>query len=342
MTPATEKTMQKRSFLTQLALMAVLAVGTVTDAAAAAQRTFVASTGHDTDACSLAFPCRSFDVAIAQTLLGGEVIVLDSAGYGPATISQPVSIIAPPGVYGGISVFTGVGLTIAAGGGNVTLRGLTINSVNPAATTGISFLAGTALYVDQVVVTNFPTAGLSASVGASSSVFVTNSQFNDNGTGAAFTASAGTLTVSIDNSLFARNTTGASFGDGTAGTVHGSTLNGGTTGISVAPPTSAKTATIEVRDCTIADNSGVGVNATQAGAASPLNLVSVVSSQVSGNATGVLVTGANSTAYVSDSTITRNATGVNPASSGTIVSGGDNRLVNNVSDGAFSSTVPKI
>ena len=334
--------MLKRSFLTQLALMAVLAGGVATDAAALAQRTFVASTGSDSNACSLAFPCRSFGTAIAQTLLGGEVIVLDSAGYGPAVISQPVSIIAPPGVYGGITVFSGIGLVVSPGSGNVTLRGLTINSVNPSATVGISFDTGAALYVDQVIVTNFPTAGLAASVGSSSRVFVTNSQFNDNGTGASFTASAGTLTVSIDNTLFARNTTGASFGDGTAGSVHASTMSGGTTGISVAPPTSAKTATIEVRDCTIADNSGIGVNATQTGAASPLNLVSVVSSQVSGNATGIQVSGANSAAYVSDSTITRNATGVNPAASGTIVSGGDNRLVNNVADGAFSSRVPKI
>ena len=64
-------------------------------------------------ACSLAFPCRSFDAAIAQTLLGGEVIVLDSAGYGPAVISQSVSIIAPPGVYGGVTVFSGTGLVVS-------------------------------------------------------------------------------------------------------------------------------------------------------------------------------------------------------------------------------------
>jgi hypothetical protein len=334
--------MLKRSLLTYLALMmAVLAGGTATEAAAAlVQRTFVASTGHDSDPCSLALPCRTFEVAIAQTLLGGEVIVQDSAGYGPAVISQPVSIIAPPGVYGGITVFTGTGLVVSPGSGNVTLRGLTINSIG--GTIGISFDTGAALYVDQIIVTNFPTAGLNASVGSSSRVYVTNSQFNDNGTGANFTASTGTMTVSIESSLFARNTTGVSFGDGTAGSIHASTVSGGTTGISVAPPTSAKTATIEVRDCTIADNSGVGVNATQTGAASPLNLVSVVSSQVSGNATGIQVSGANSTAYVSDSTITRNATGVSPAASGTIVSGEDNRLVNNVADGAFSSTVPKI
>lgn len=334
--------MLKRSILTPLALTAVLACGLAPEAMAAAQRTFVASTGSDANTCTLALPCRSFGVAIAQTLSGGEVIVLDSAGYGPATISQPVSIIAPPGIYAGVSVFSGAGLTVSAGAGKVTLRGLSINSLNVAATVGISFVSGTALYLDNLTITNFPNAGISASVAASSSLFLTNSSIHDNGTGAVFGASSGTLTVSIESTLFARNTTGATFGDGTAGTVHGSTFSGGTTGIAVTPPTSAKTASIEVRDCTISDNSGTGVTATQTGAGSPLTLVSVVSSQVSGNATGVQVTGVNSSAYVSDSTITRNTTGVSPVSSGTIVSGGDNRLVNNTTNGAFSSTVQKI
>ena len=68
------------------------------------QRTFVASYGVDTSACSLASPCRSFAVAISKTNPTGEVIVLDSAGYGPVTITQSVTITAPPGVYAGITV----------------------------------------------------------------------------------------------------------------------------------------------------------------------------------------------------------------------------------------------
>jgi hypothetical protein len=340
-----EALMSKRFLVLPLALAAALAGGPVPDAAAAAQRTFVASTGSDANVCNLSFPCRSFGAAIAQTLSGGEVIVLDSAGYGAATITQPVSIIAPPGIYAGVSVIAGgatggVGIIVNVGTGKVTLRGLSINSLG--GTTGISFLSGTALYLDNVTVSNFPTAGLSASVGASASVFITRSTFHDNGAGAVFNAAAGTLTASVDGVLFARNGTGASFQDGTAGSVHASTLSGGTTGISVAPPTATLTAAIEVRDCTISDNAGVGVDATQTGAGSPLTLVSVVSSQVSGNGIGIQVTGSNSSAYVSDSTITRNATGVSPASLGTIVSGGDNRLVNNAADGAFSSTVLKL
>ncbi len=61
-------------------------------------RTFVASTGNHSNPCSLNQPCRSFTAAIAHTNAGGEVIVQDSAGYGPVTIPKSVSIIAPNGI----------------------------------------------------------------------------------------------------------------------------------------------------------------------------------------------------------------------------------------------------
>jgi len=73
-------------------------------------------------------PCRTFGQAISQTNQGGEVIVLDSAGYGPTTINKAISLIAPPGVYAGISVFTGDGIDIQAGSSDtVIVRGLTVN-----------------------------------------------------------------------------------------------------------------------------------------------------------------------------------------------------------------------
>lgn len=333
--------MFKRYLLTPLVLTAVLAGGLAGEALAAVQRTFVASTGNDGNPCSLGAPCRAFGAAIAQTSPNGEVIVLDSAGYGPATITQPVSIIAPPGIYAGISVTTGgVGMTVNTGSGKVTLRGLTINNIS-GGTSGIAFLSGTSLYLDGVIVTNFSTAGLSATVGASSNVVVTNSIFRDNGTGAMFSASSGTLAISIENTLFGRNATGLDFRDSTVGTVHFSTVSSGGNGIVIDPITPGKTANIEVRDCTISDN-GTGVAASQTGAGSPVNLVSVISSQVSGNLIGIQVAGVNSSAYVSDTAIVRNVTGLNPVSSATIVSGTDNRLVANGFNGAFTSTVSKL
>jgi len=83
-------------------------------AAATAQRTFVAASGTNNPACSLVAPCRDFAAAITATSAGGEIIVLESGGYGPVTIGKTVSIIASPGIYAGISVFSGSGITINA------------------------------------------------------------------------------------------------------------------------------------------------------------------------------------------------------------------------------------
>jgi len=97
---------------------------------AAAQRTFVASYGLTTNTafnCSLTKPCRAFAEAISVTGSKGEVVVLDSAGYGPVAITKSVSIIAPPGIYAGISVISGDGVTVNAPGAVVVLRGLFIN-----------------------------------------------------------------------------------------------------------------------------------------------------------------------------------------------------------------------
>ena len=73
------------------------------DAAATAQRTFVASYGLTATTafnCSITKPCRAFSEGTGVTNSGGEVIVLDSAGYGPTRITKSVSIIAPAGVHG--------------------------------------------------------------------------------------------------------------------------------------------------------------------------------------------------------------------------------------------------
>src|SRR5215471_12301990 len=89
------------------------------------QRTFVSGLGNDSNPCSRTAPCRTFGQAISQTNSGGEVYVLDSAGFGAFAITKPVSIVAPQGVTAGISVFSGDGITINAGASDVIiLRGL--------------------------------------------------------------------------------------------------------------------------------------------------------------------------------------------------------------------------
>jgi len=129
------------------------------DCAATAQRTFVASTGSDSASCLINAPCRGFATAISQTSVGGEIIVVDSAGYGSVTITKAVSIIAPAGVYAGISVFPGNdGVTVNAPGATVVLRGLSINGQGGG--TGINVQNAARVRIEGCVVSNMAQDGI--------------------------------------------------------------------------------------------------------------------------------------------------------------------------------------
>src|SRR2546428_4511889 len=100
------------------------------NAFALAPRTFVSTSGNDVNPCSRPAPCRSFAAAIAVTSPAGEVIALDSGGYGPVTINIAVTLVSPAGVYAAITAQAGQAITVDAGSNIVTLRGLTLNSLS--------------------------------------------------------------------------------------------------------------------------------------------------------------------------------------------------------------------
>jgi hypothetical protein len=137
-----------------LLVLSLLAAGS---AAALPQRTFVASYGSDASpTCSLAAPCRSFNAAIAQTNAGGEVVILDTAGYGPMAINKSLTVIGPTGVYGGISVITAGsdGVTINAGNGDtIKLRGLDITGLG--GMNGINVINAAGVHIEKSTVSNF-------------------------------------------------------------------------------------------------------------------------------------------------------------------------------------------
>src|SRR5215470_2236422 len=137
--------MKRIALLSATTLVATLAS---TDAYALSNRTFVSGTGNDANPCSLSAPCRSFAGAIAQTSPGGEVAVLDTAGYGQVTIGKAVSIVNEEGVEAGITVTSGDGITITAGATDVVnLRGLTI--VGAGGFNGITFVSGGAMNIQN-------------------------------------------------------------------------------------------------------------------------------------------------------------------------------------------------
>src|SRR5512132_401006 len=119
----------KRLTWTTLLILA-WSVGLSRDAGALANRVFVsARSGNDANACNnIATPCQTLTGAVAQLNPGGEAIVLDSGGYGAVTITQAVTIEAPPGVLAFVHPSSGVAITVNAGGSDVVvLRGLVLN-----------------------------------------------------------------------------------------------------------------------------------------------------------------------------------------------------------------------
>src|SRR5205823_723705 len=129
--------------------------------AAAVPRVFVSGLGNDANPGSLTSPKRSFTSALTVTDAGGEIIVLDSAGYGPVTINKSVSIICPTGVYAGVTVTSAgsaSGITISAGANDVViLRGLTIN--NAGGFYGIVGSTAGMVHVESCVISGFGVVG---------------------------------------------------------------------------------------------------------------------------------------------------------------------------------------
>jgi hypothetical protein len=116
----------------------------------AAPITYVATYGTDASPCERTAPCRSFAGALAQTSDGGEIVVLDSGGYGTVTIDRSVAIVAPEGVYAGISAFSGSGVAIAAPGARVRLSGLSITGHG--GVTGVEVFDATHVALERSVI----------------------------------------------------------------------------------------------------------------------------------------------------------------------------------------------
>jgi hypothetical protein len=96
--------------------------------AAPRDHVFVASYGFDApnETCSLTEPCRTFNYALGFVTPGGEVSAIDTAGFGPITITLPVTITSPDGVEAKVVPTPGNDAITINTTGDVFLRGLTI------------------------------------------------------------------------------------------------------------------------------------------------------------------------------------------------------------------------
>jgi nitrous oxidase accessory protein NosD len=294
---------------------ASLAIAALQATPAAAQRVFVAAQGSDSNPCTFALPCRTFQHAHDAVAAGGEIDVLDPAGYGVLTINKAISIQGHG--FAGISVGSGgTGITvnapnivIAPAQGFVNLNGLLIDGAG-VGQTGILFTAGSSLSIENCVIRNMTNRGIDVT-----------------------TTTSVTQTLSVSNSYISNNANeGIYFSPGGSGAVTASiertVLHGNVGGVYVTGQTGTGALTVAVTD-SVADNGGSGFQVFGAAGHSATNLV-LTRAQAVANQSGLEVTGTNGTAWLSQSAITGNAGhGFNVSGSGVAMSFGDNYFAAN-------------
>jgi len=264
-------------------------------------RTYVSGTGSDSFPCTIAQPCKTLHAALSLTVAGGEIFLLNSANYGPVTITKAVTITGEGAVAGMLST-SGAGITINAGANDViNLRGLAIDGGN-SGTFGIQFNSGLSLNVQKSLIRNFSNCGISFAPSGASSLFVSDTVLTHNG----------------NNGILIANSA--------AGALSRVTASSNGVGVSA----SGAGASITVTD-TVASNNTYGIGASSAA-------VMVRNSIISNNAVGIAAD-QSATVRITQSTITGNGTGWQATNGGQLLTYGNNNVDGNTTNGAATTTL---
>ncbi|MGH6838481.1 MAG: right-handed parallel beta-helix repeat-containing protein [Methylocella sp.] len=291
---------------------ALLACGlSAAPAQAGPNRTFVSGRGTDSGTCTRTAPCRTFAFALTQTAAGGEIDVLDTAGYGSVTINKAISIVNDGVGTAGITTGSGNGVTINAGASDsVHLRGLTIVGPGISGTNGIAFNTGGNLEIENCVIRNFQ-GGIVILASTSSSFSVSNTIASNNGGGIGIEPNGSAVVTGVLSNVIADDndsgisvegkfTTGASLNVVIADSETSNNAMG--TGVEVGSVSGAALASVLIRNI-VARNNAIGLGAD-----------------------------ANSTLRVGHSVITGNGTAAETTGSGVIFTYGDNNSNGNTVD----------
>lgn len=316
-------------------LVAVSAL-TLLSAVAEAQgpRSWVASSGSDTNACSRIAPCRNFSAAIAAVGLGGEVVALDSAGYGPVVVDKPVTLISPGGVHAAIAPTAGAAITISSGlNGSVILRGLYLNGQG--AQRGINHLGSDSLFVEEMTINGFQQYGIAFAPATTPVFFVVDSTIRNNSNSGILWSGSFPGRGLVDRSRLERN-------------FHSGLLIENSGNVAVRETLAANNsygfflfadgATLDITDSSAVNNGNSGFVAYSVGGSGVnMNMERCVASR---NVSGVFAqtTAGAATIRVSNSTITNNDTGVFAGLNSSVLSRTNNTLESNGSGNTFPGT----
>jgi hypothetical protein len=308
-----------------------------TGASAQATRTWISGVGDDVNPCSRTAPCKTFPGAISKTAAGGEIDTLDPGGFGAVTVTKAITL-ADEGVgEGGILVAGTNGITVNCATDptcTVVVRGLQIDGgpIGSNSLSGIKFIAGRALIVDNCEIRNF-TGG------------------SPNGYGIWFNPSATqTYVLTVRNTTIHNNGPTGGTGGGIfvnpssgSGTVYASIINSqvDNNGFGIAADASTMTAAtgaglfVTVTDTDASGNQFGGVASVTLGAVVNVN---VNRSVINGNGVGFNVKNTGAIGRIGNSTITNNANGFK--NTGVLTTYGTNQIDNPTSTATPTPSSP--
>ena len=279
---------------------------------------YVSSTGADTAACGQrSAPCATFQHAASNTSTAGEVDALDAGDFGVIYLVHPITIDGK----GLASISTGAsctGAVIAAvcifdfDPGVIVLRNLSINlAASSNNYTGIEASGSSAVYIENVHING---AKDFCVYNVNTPTVIHNSNFSNCGVSGIYATGVSPLTIEdvvINNSLI---------------------------GLNVAPGAgpwpAGSSVSVAIRNSNVSQNT-TGISVISGGTPA---LLTVDSTMVYGNGTGIsAITGG--VLQMSNVTVTGNGTGLVANTSGSIISFVNNRIYNNTTNGAPTSSV---
>lgn len=284
--------------------------------AATYTRTWVSGKGVDSTECGpIASPCRTLQRAYFNTNAGGEVNILDGAGYGSLDITKAISVVNDgAGVAGVLASSGSPGINISTGASDsVVLRGLTIEGAG-VGSNGIRFTNGGSLTISNVTIQGFTQTNGDGSIGngiylrpgsGEPRVAITNANISDNGFAAIRYKPSGGGKIFVDRTVMANNT-------------HG--FVGDTTSSSIS-------SFVTITNSVAANNNSNGFMFTGPYSQTYGTLwVHLSSSQAGNNDYGLYMAGVYAYVYLFNSSLSQNVTGDVGGSGGIISSIGNNMV----------------
>jgi hypothetical protein len=298
--------------LLTLTAAAFVLTASMTAPAQAASRTWVSGSGDDTNPCTRASPCATFDAAYKVTDAFGEINCTDAGTYGHLQIFKSITISCEGGTAGVLATVSD-GFDVSAGPTDVVyLRGLDINGKNSFGTTGIYFNEGGTLHVERCLIHGYADGwGIFFYPFSNGSLFVADTVIADNGLAGGFSGgmalqfqSAANATVSLERVQVTNNNIGFD-ADGSSGNL----------------------LAVSIRDSLASGNTSSGFVAETTGGTTRMMIQNSEASNNGSN--GIKADGTNALLFVGGSAIFGNASAITIKNGATLLSYQNNQIDGN-------------